>query len=93
MQPKLDKMQTLLDSGFEIDEITSDDTLDIALASGETRITIRFDRDEVAELWPRLFGDEVPVRPRRVLAATPQPTPYGLADVVHLWKRDEHARG
>lgn len=87
MRTKLDEIESLLESGFEIESVSSDETLDVELTSGETRITIRFDRDEVAEIWPRLFGDgAVPPR-RRVAVGVPRP--YGLDDVIGFW---EHHR-
>lgn len=91
LHAKFDKLERLLDAGLTLDSITSDGTLDITLSSGEMRITLRFDRDEVAEIWPRLFGDEVPLTRRHVVAGTATPTPYGLEEVLHLWERDESA--
>lgn len=89
---KLDKLETLRDAGFTVDSITSDGTLDVTLSSDEMQITIRFDRDEVAAIWPRLFGDDVPLTRARVVAGPIRPTPYGLEDVVSLWARDEADR-
>lgn len=91
LHAKFDKLERLLEAGLTLDTITSDGTLDITLSSGEMQITLRFDRDEVAEIWPRLFGDDLPLTRRHVVAVTATPTPYGLEDVLHLWERSESA--
>lgn len=61
LRRKMETVQAMLGSGFALDGITSDDgTLDVRMTQGETRVTVRFDRDEVRALWPVLFP---PVEP------------------------------
>lgn len=88
MRGKLAKVDELLESGFYIDEITSDDTLNIHLSCDETHVTIRFDKEEVAEMWPELFPSK-PESPARRLVDVPEPSPYGAATVAAFLTRDD----
>lgn len=101
MRRKLQRINALMQTGFSIDTIESDDTLDVTLVRGPTRIKIRFDRTDVEELWPLLFDsddDIVDVAPAIQGAgtlthvgplSTPRPKPYGYEDVREFLRRDQ----
>lgn len=105
MRNKLERIDELIDAGFHVDEIGSDDDhLRVELTRGPTKITIRADRDEIAGHWPQLFArgrDVATIEPDLARSRTGERVPsdglvrvqpYGLADVVTFFKMDRLAR-
>lgn len=100
MRDKLERMDQLLEAGFHLETITSDDhELRIELRQGPTRLTFRIDREEVRAHWPDLFpGDDEAVHAApatgpmtRTVAAHPglSVEPYGAAEVREFLRRDD----
>lgn len=84
MQDKLDRIDALLQAGFDLHAVESDQgTLDVRLRQGPVGVTVRFDRDEVRRLWPRLFPPTGPDAPAPVHPLFDRPdaaAPDALAD-------------